>query len=64
MLSKKNCITGFVVTVTIGVACVILAYSLPYHDYYPSIVRRLCEMIGVINIYFATNMFITKKNEG
>lgn len=54
---------SFVVTVAIGGACVVLAYILPYHEYYPNIIRRLCETIGTINIYFAINIFITKKNE-
>lgn len=63
LLSKKNRIVSFVVTVAIGGACVVLAYILPYHEYYPNIIRRLCETIGTINIYFAINIFITKKNE-
>jgi hypothetical protein len=54
---------SFVVTVAIGGACVMLAYILPYHEYYPNFIRRLCETIGTINIYFAINIFITKKNE-
>lgn len=62
LLSKKNRIVSFVVTVAIGVACVVLAYILPYHEYYPNIIRRLCETIGTINIYFAINIFITKKS--
>ena len=61
LLSKKNRIVSFVVTVAIGGACVVLAYILPYHKYYPNIIRRLCETIGTINIYFAINIFITKK---
>ena len=60
---RKNRIVSFVVTVAIGGACVVLAYILPYHEYYPNIIRRLCETIGTINIYFAINIFITKKNE-
>ena len=63
LLSKKNRIVSFVVTVAIGGACVMLAYILPYHEYYPNFIRRLCETIGTINIYFAINIFITKKNE-
>ena len=62
LLSKKNRIVSFVVTVAIGGACVMLAYILPYHEYYPNIIRRLCETIGTINIYFAINIFITKKS--
>mgnify|MGYP000885395257 FL=1 len=62
LLSKKNRIVSFVVTVAIGVACVVFAYILPYHEYYPNIIRRLCEAIGTINIYFAINIFITKKS--
>ena len=62
LLSKKNRIVSFVVTVAIGGACVVLAYILPYHEYYPNIIRRLCETIGTINIYFAINIFITKKS--
>ena len=63
LLSKKNRIVSFVVTVAIGGACVMLAYILPYHEYSPHFIRRLCETIGTINIYFAINIFITKKNE-
>ena len=63
LLSKKNRIVSFVATVAIGGACVVLAYILPYHEYYPNIIRRLCEAIGAINVYFAINIFITKKNE-
>ena len=62
LLSKKNRIVSFVVTVAIGGACVVLAYILPYHEYYPNIIRRLCETIGTINTYFAINIFITKKS--
>lgn len=62
LLSKKNRIVSFVVTVAIGGACVMLAYILPYHEYYPNFIRRLCETIGTINIYFAINIFITKKS--
>ena len=62
LLSKKNRIVSFVVTVAIGGACVVLAYILPYHEYYTNIIRRLCETIGTINIYFAINIFITKKS--
>ena len=61
--SKKNRIVSFVVTVAIGGACVVLAYILPYHEYYPNIIRRLCEAIGAINVYFAINIFITKNKE-
>ena len=63
LLSKKNRIVSFVVTVAIGGACVMLAYILPYHEYYPNIIRRLCEAIGAINVYFAINIFITKNKE-
>ena len=63
LLSKKNRIVSFVVTVAIGGACVVLAYILPYHEYYPNIIRRLCETIGAINVYFAINIFITKNKE-
>ena len=63
LLSKKNRIVSFVVTVAIGGACVVLAYILPYHEYYPNIIRRLCEAIGAINVYFAINIFITKNKE-
>lgn len=63
LLSKKNRIVSFVATVAIGGACVVLAYILPYHEYYPNIIRRLCEAIGAINVYFAINIFITKNKE-
>lgn len=63
LLSNNNRIVSFVVTVAIGIVCVVLAYELPYHEYYPSFFRRFCESIGTINIYFATNIFIKKKNE-
>ena len=47
-------------TITITVVCVLLAYVLPYNSFYPTIIRRFCEMAGVINIYFAIKIFITK----
>lgn len=60
MISKRNRLLSFLVAVVIGSLCVILAYKLPYYDYYPRIVRRLCESIGVINLYFATSIVLTK----
>lgn len=60
LISKRNRVISFLITAIIGSLCVILAYKLPYYDYYPRIVRRLCESIGVINLYFATSIVLTK----
>lgn len=60
LISKRNRVVSFLITAIIGSLCVILAYKLPYYDYYPRIVRRLCESIGVINLYFTTSIVLTK----
>lgn len=60
LISKRNRVISFLITAIIGSLCVILAYKLPYYDYYPRIVRRLCESIGVINLYFTTSIVLTK----
>lgn len=60
LISKRNRLISFLITAIIGSLCVILAYKLPYYDYYPRIVRRLCESIEVINLYFATSIVLTK----
>ena len=57
LLSKEKIL---LMTITITVVCVLLAYVLPYNSFYPTIIRRFCEMAGVINIYFAIKIFITK----
>ena len=60
LLSKEKILSSLLMTITITVVCVLLAYALPYNSFYPMIFRRFCEMAGVINIYFAIKIFITK----
>lgn len=60
LLSKEKILLSLLMTITITVVCVLLAYVLPYNSFYPTIFRRFCEMAGVINIYFAIKIFITK----
>lgn len=60
ILSKKKLFASMVITIVIGLICTMVAYMLPYSGYYPVVVRRLFESVGVINIFFITKIFITK----
>jgi hypothetical protein len=62
-VSKRNRIISFLITAIIGSLCVIFAYHLPYHDYYPNTVRGFCESIGAINLYFTTSNIMTKSKD-
>lgn len=61
LLAKEKIFLSLLLTITITVGAVLLAHVLPYNRFYPMIFRRFCETVGVINIYFMTKIFVTKK---
>lgn len=58
MISKKKLFVRAIITIVIVLICIMIARKLPYSSYYSDIVRRFCESVGVISMYYITTFII------